>query len=190
MIWNMGWIAASQAPGALELFRKIMVASASIPGVVSPVQFDVEVDGRRYQEMHVDGGVIAQTHVYPRQILKEWERATGQPFQRELHFYVVLNGRMLPEWADTKRRTLEIGNRAIRTLVQAQGISDVDRIYATALQDGADFNLAYIGPDFSYPHSEEFDNAYMKLLYDYAYALGVSGKAWHKVPPSEASPPR
>ena len=61
----MGAIAASQTPGALQLFRKIMIASASIPGVVSPVLFDVEVDGQRYQEMHVDGGVIRQTYVYP-----------------------------------------------------------------------------------------------------------------------------
>lgn len=172
VIWNMGAIAASQAPGALELFRKIMIASASIPGVVSPVLFGVEVDGQRYHELHVDGGVIAQTYVYPRHILKEWERATGQALQRALHVYVVLNGRMQSEWADTKRRTLEIGSRAIRMLVQAQGIGDVDRIYTTALEDGADFNLAYIGRDFSYPHTEVFDNAYMKRLHDYAYALG------------------
>jgi Patatin-like phospholipase len=185
VIWNMGAIAASQMPGALQLFRKIMVASASIPGVVSPVLFDVEVDGKQYQEMHVDGGVIAQTYVYPRHIFEEWERATGKPFKREIHVYVVLNGRMLPEWAATKRRTLAIGNRAIRTLVQAQGIGDVARIYATALQDGIDFNLAYIGADFTYPRAEEFDNAFMKQLYDYAYSLAAIDKAWHKSPPSE-----
>ena len=187
VIWNMGAIAASQAPGALELFRKIMIASASIPGGVSPVLFDVEVNGQRFQEMHVDGGVIAQTYVYPRNILLEWERATGQPFRRAFHVYVVLNGRMQPEWTDTKRRTLEIGNRAIRVLVQSQGIGDVDRIYTTAQQDGADFNLAYIGPDFSSPRAQEFDNAYMKRLYDYAYAVGASGKAWHKAPLSETA---
>jgi predicted acylesterase/phospholipase RssA len=186
VIWNMGAIAASQVPGALQLFRKIMVASASIPGVVSPVLFDVEVDGQRYQEMHVDGGVIRQTYVYPRNILKEWGRVTGKPFQRELHVYVVLNGRMQPEWKDTKRRTLEISNRAIRALVQSQGIGDVERIYTIALEDGVDFNLAYIGPDFSYPHVQQFDNAFMKRLYDYAYSLGASGKAWHKAPPGES----
>ncbi len=26
---------------------------------------DVEADGKRYQEMHVDGGAIAQTFLYP-----------------------------------------------------------------------------------------------------------------------------
>ena len=50
-----------------------------------------------------------------------------------------------------------------------------------------DFNLAYIGPDFSYPRAQEFDNAYMKRLYDYAYAVGASGKAWHKAPLSETA---
>jgi len=63
--WNMGAIAASGAPGALELFRKIMVASTSIPGEVSPVMIDVEADGRHFQEMHVDGGVITQVFLYP-----------------------------------------------------------------------------------------------------------------------------
>ena len=53
--------------------------------------------------------------------------------------------------------------------------------------NGANFNVAYIGPEFSYPHAEEFDNAYMKQLYDYAYALGASGNAWHKAPPSESA---
>jgi predicted acylesterase/phospholipase RssA len=89
VIWSMGAIAASDAPGALELFRKIMVASVLIPGVVSPVLFDVEIEGQRYQELHVDGGVIAQTYAYPRDSLQEWQRATGQPYQRAIHDYVI-----------------------------------------------------------------------------------------------------
>src|SRR5262249_28842944 len=32
-IWDMGRIAASGQPGSLELFRKVMEASASIPGI-------------------------------------------------------------------------------------------------------------------------------------------------------------
>jgi predicted acylesterase/phospholipase RssA len=43
-------------PKALELFRKVMLASAAIPGAFPPVMIDVEVNGKPYQEMHVDGG--------------------------------------------------------------------------------------------------------------------------------------
>ena len=181
--WNMGAIAASNAPGALELFRKIMVASTSIPGQVSPVMIDVAIDGKHYHEMHVDGGVITQVFLYPPRILTELHRATGRPYRRELHAYVIRNGRLEPEWTDTERHTLSIGGRAISALIQTQGISDLHRIYQTARRDGVDFNLAYIEADFKYPHKEEFDPEYMQRLFDYAYQLSTKGYPWHKAPP-------
>ena len=72
----------------------------------------------------------------------------------------------------------------LATFVALQACTTLTR---PAQQDGADFNLAYIGPDFSSPRAQEFDNAYMKRLYDYAYAVGASGKAWHKAPLSETA---
>ena len=185
VVWNMGAIASSNAPGALDLFRKILIASASIPGAVSPVMLDVEVDGRRFQEMHVDGGVISQVFLYPSQLLQQLTEITGKPFTRELHTYVIRNGRLEPDWNNTRRRTLDIGGRAISSLVQIQGINDVHRLYQIARQDGADFKLAYIGADFVVPHTEEFDPVYMRKLFDYGQALGASGRAWHAAPPGE-----
>jgi predicted acylesterase/phospholipase RssA len=185
VVWNMGAIASSGAPDALDLFRKILIASASIPGAVSPVMLDVEVDGRRFQEMHVDGGVISQVFLYPAQLLQEFSAITGKPLAREIHTYVIRNGRLEPAWSNTRRRTLDIGGRAINSLVQIQGINDVQMLYQTARQDGADFNLAYIGADFEYPHAEEFNPVYMRKLFEYGHALGANGKAWHRAPPSE-----
>jgi len=185
VVWNLGAIASSNAPGALDLFRKILIASASVPGVVSPVMFDVEIDGKRYQEMHVDGGVISQVFLYPSQLLQELTKITGKPFARAIHTYVIRNGRLQPDWNNTRRRTLDIGGRAISSLVQFQGINDVQLLYRIARQDGADFNLAYIEPDFEFPHPGEFDPIYMRKLFDYGQALGASGKAWHRAPPGE-----
>ena len=183
--WNMGAIASSTAPGALQLFRSIMVASTSIPGAVSPVMIDVEVGGKRYQEMHVDGGVITQLFAYPSHALVELEKATGKPLNRSIRLYVIRNGRLDPEWSETPRRTVSIGGRAISALVQAEGVADVQRIFRTAVRDGADFNLAYIGADFhSAPH-EMFDAAYMQSLFDYGYQLARDGAQWHKAPPGE-----
>ncbi len=59
VLWNMTKIAASQDPKALDLFRSVMIASAAIPGTFPPVMIDVEANGERYQEMHVDGGTMA-----------------------------------------------------------------------------------------------------------------------------------
>lgn len=183
--WNMGAIAASKAPGALELFRNIMIASMSIPGAVSPVMIDVEVDGKHFHEMHVDGGVITQVFLYPPGTLVGLNRATGVPLRLERHFYVIRNGTLEPQWSGTKRRTLSIGGRAISALIQTQGISDLERIYRMAQQDGADFNLAYIGADFDFAHSRKFDGDYMKRLFDYAFQLSAKGYPWHKSSPNE-----
>jgi predicted acylesterase/phospholipase RssA len=60
VIWNIGAIAASGLPQALDLFRKILLASAAIPAMFPPALINVEVDDQRYQEMHVDGAAIAQ----------------------------------------------------------------------------------------------------------------------------------
>jgi Patatin-like phospholipase len=186
--WNMGAIASSGSPAALQLFRNIMIASASIPGAVAPVMIDVEVDGRHFQEMHVDGGVITQLFLYPSNILTELAKATGAPYHREIHAYVIRNGKLEPEWSATKRRTLGIGARAINALVHTQGISDLHRIYETTQRDGVDFNLAYIGSDFNEPHTEQFNTAYMKRLFDYSYQLSVNGYPWQKTPPGESAP--
>jgi len=183
--WNMGAIASSQAPGALELFRNIMVASMSIPGAVSPVMIDVEVDGHQFQEMHVDGGVITQVFLYPPGTVMALNQVHGTSYRHGRHFYVIRNGRLEPQWSGTKRRTLNIGGRAISALIQTQGISDLDRIYRIALQDEADFNLAYIGSDFYFPRNQKFDGEYMKRLFDYAFQLSAKGYPWHKSPPRE-----
>ncbi len=65
VIWNVGVIAASGNPRALELVRDIMIASAAIPAAFPPVMMDVEVDGQPYQEMHVDGGTVTQVFLSP-----------------------------------------------------------------------------------------------------------------------------
>lgn len=72
VIWNIGYIAKSGAPNALALIRDIMVASASIPGVFQPVYVQVEADGRKYDEIHVDGGTASQVFLYPASLDMHW----------------------------------------------------------------------------------------------------------------------
>ena len=72
---------------------------------------------------------------------------------------------------------------AIASLIHTQGIGDLYRIYATAQRDGVDFNLTFIPSSFNFPHKEEFDNEYMRKLYDVGYDQGVKGVPWAKVPP-------
>lgn len=182
--WNMGVIAASNSPEAVTLFRQVMVASMSIPGAVSPVMLDVEVDGQRYQEMHVDGAVINQVFLYPSRSLLELNKAMDRPYDRKLSAYIIRNGRLGPEWSWTKRRTGAIFGRAISTLLHAQGFSDLERIHHIVTRDGVDFNCAYIGDDFTFSHAVRFDTGFLRRLYQYGYDQGAKGIAWKKSLPS------
>ena len=69
VVWNMGAIAEKGGDDGLKLFRDIMLASASIPGEFPPVYIEVEANGRRFLEMHVDGGVNGPLFVAPRIVL-------------------------------------------------------------------------------------------------------------------------
>jgi hypothetical protein len=182
IIWNIGAIAASGKPEALPLVRKILLASAAIPGAFPPVMIDVEAAGQRYQEMNVDGGAVAQTFLYPPDIGLRLDLRAGE-HRRERHAYVIRNARLDPDWATTDRRFLTIVGRAIATMIHYSGHNDIFRIYATAKRDGVDYNLAYIGPDFSQTKQEPFDPVYMRALFDYGYASGRQGYPWRKAPP-------
>jgi Patatin-like phospholipase len=48
--WDMGRIAQSRHKDAPALFRKVLLASAAIPGMFPPVRFAVEADGKTYEE--------------------------------------------------------------------------------------------------------------------------------------------
>jgi hypothetical protein len=184
IIWDMGAIAASGQPKALDLFRAVLLASASAPAEFPPVMIDVDVDGRRYQEMHVDGGTVAQTFVYPTTF--HLKHALGA--HRERALYIIRNARLDPNWASVERRTITIASRAIGSLVESQGLGDLYRLYAVAQRDGVDYNLAYIPRDFADTGKEPFDPQYMGHLFERARRLAASGYPWEKAPPGYGEP--
>ena len=178
VLWNVGAIAASGRSGALDLIRKILRASSAVPGFFDPVLIDVDVGGKAYQEMHVDGGAIAQMFLYPPNI----ELGRQLP-KSERKAYLVRNSRLDAEWADVEPRTLSIAKRAISTIIHYGGANDVLSIYFIAQRDGVDYNLAYIGRDFAAPRAGDFDKAYMNALFEYAYQQARKGYPWKKHPP-------
>ncbi|HKQ98459.1 MAG TPA: patatin-like phospholipase family protein [Candidatus Polarisedimenticolia bacterium] len=177
VIWNITKIARAGAPGSLELVQKILIASAAIPGTFPPVMIEVEAGGKRYEEMHVDGGATAQVFVYPAAI------KLNEVAERERTLYIIRNARLDPEWSQVDRRTLSIALRAITSLIQSQGMGDLYRIYTVTQRDHVAYRLAYIPPTFQTPHLSDFDPAYMKPLYRLGYDMAAKGYPWEDRPP-------
>jgi predicted acylesterase/phospholipase RssA len=182
VLWDMGRIASSDHPRSLALFREVLVASASVPGVLPPVYLNVEANGWQFQEMHVDGGVTAQVFSIPvAGALAATSDGAGAGRQRTI--YVVVNNRMEPQFKQAKRGLLTISGRSVSTLIKVHGAGGVRDIYHLARHVKAEFRLAYIDRDFIDVAPEPFDKAYMNRLFQYGYEIGRRGYPWKRVPP-------
>jgi len=189
VIWNIGAIASSNHPKARELIVEVLLASTSIPVVFPPVMLDVTIGGERYQEMHVDGGTIAQAFLYPPSISLRTAAARVGVSEKTLRTerrrvaYVIRNGRLTRPEESVKLQTIAIAKEALSTMTTASGVNDTYRMYLLARRDGVDFNLASINDDFGVPYKGPFDKDYMQTLFEYGYQKGRAGYPWQKAPP-------
>ena len=182
VIWNIGAIAASGHPHALNLIRHIMLASASIPAAFPPVMFDVEANGVSYQEMHVDGGAVSQAFLVPPSVNVR-ANMSHAGYRRNAVAYIIRNSRLTTEWTDVERQTLSIAGKAVSTLINYNGVGDLYRMYLVTQRAKAAFNLAYIGDDFRAAHKEDFDPTYMRALYRHAYEIAAARLSLEHAPP-------
>lgn len=188
VIWRIGAIANSGHPRSLELIRKILLASASIPGAFPPVIIPVEYDGKVYDELHVDGGAASQVFLYPIGIdLELMHSRLAVPGRSSV--YIIRNSRLEPVYEQVRNKLFPIAGRSVSSLVRTQGLGDIYRIYLEACRDGLDFNLAYIPRDFTEMPQEELDTAYMRKLFDVAYERALAGYDWAKMPPELKTAP-
>jgi predicted patatin/cPLA2 family phospholipase len=172
--WDMGAIASSGNPDALKLFKKVMLASASIPGAFPPVYFDVEIDGKKYDEMHVDGGVIAGVFGYGMHLFE------GAQDKGLCSFYIIKNGKLDVEAEQVRRHVFPISVRSFSTLMKAQSWGDMLRLYNNAQRDNVEFNYISLPYGYQAKGDEMFDPEEMKRLYDLGYSIATSDNPWQK----------
>ena len=182
VIWNMGAIAASKAPGRYGLFRQVLLASSAIPAFFAPVIIKAEANGREISEMHVDGGTTAQILTLPDQAIVAGKLPSGLS---QLHIYMIVNNKLNGEFHLVRPRTVPIASQAITLNMRRSMASTVNLSYLYAKEHGVDFNLTFIDKD--YPRSEKnlFDTETMRTLFAYGRKLGETGTFWAKRPPDQ-----
>lgn len=182
VIWDMGAIAKRGTAESLELFRSVLLASASIPGVFPPVRIKVRVGGKTYEELHVDGGTINQTFFLPFDALAASFVGAGKKRPRQ-HLYVIRNTKISPEYQATNDKTFDIVGRSVSTLIKSQGVGDLYRIYLKSRAQHMTFNYGAIPSGFVLQSKEPFDKAYMRELFQLGYESGRVGYPWQSLPP-------
>ena len=182
IIWNMGVIASSKDPSALELFRKILLASSSMPVFSPPVLIDVDINGIEYDEMHVDGGTMSQVFFYGFIVdIAEVDNSLNLDKDNKcVEMYVIRNGKLNPDPKQVERNIVDIATRTISMMVTASAYNDLVRIYFFSTKDNIGFNFVSVPDNFDKTGDEAFDQDVMIRLYDLGYEMGFSGKAWNQ----------
>ena len=188
VVWNMGAIANSGHPNALELFQQVVLASSSIPAAFPPVFIKVEVDGERYDEMHADGGTVTQVFFYEGTVdLAAAAREAGHRERKGYRgtLYIIRNGKQSPEPEQIRRRLPEISGRALGTMIKFAAINDLYRLHVNTDASGLGLRYVAIPDEFESQADEVFDPQEMNRLFELGCQTGISGSAWQETRPRE-----
>jgi predicted acylesterase/phospholipase RssA len=182
--WNMGAIAAHGGKQAADLFRAVLLASCSVPGAFPPVLIDVESNGKRFAEMHVDGGVGGQFFVAPAALMAP--NASYRLPASEL--YIIVDSGLHRDFQVVERSTEMILGQSVDMAVKVDTRLMLDRAYVVAKRSGVGFHVATIPPSFDAPSRGAFDPKYMVTLFQTGFDLGKSPSPFSAEPPPYSEP--
>lgn len=184
VVWDMGAIASSRRPDALALYRKVVLASASVPGFFPPVAIDVTVNGECFTERHADGGTANQVFV-PGTVLatnREAVRAGRKPLA-DSDVYVVIAGKLYADPICVEPRVKDIAGSALTALTSAQTRGDMIRIWTLARLTGMRYHSTAIPQDAPAPlDSLSFKPAEMQQLFQLGVCEAMA-RRWRDTPP-------
>ena len=182
VVWNMGEIALSRDPKALQLFRDVLLASASIPGIMPPVKITVNAAGQTYDELHVDGGVTRQVFLTP-VALKLTDFDGLYPARPLRRVYVIRNGTLTPRYNPVEGSAAALAATSISTLLDYQASGDIYRIFVASTRDGAEFRLAADRSRLEPGKGGLFDKERMSQLFNAARDQAGRGYPWLRTVP-------
>jgi hypothetical protein len=178
VIWDMGAIASHGGEAARTLFRDVLVASASIPGLLPPVLIHVSDSQHSYDEMHVDGGTtvpffftwqVAPLLTLPAEATEDLKGA---------NLYVIINSQLSTTPQTTREKTIPILKRSFSTeLTHAMRTTlelsvEFSRLYGMNLQ------FSRIPPTYPFQGALNFQPPAMQALFDYAAGCAANGHFW------------
>lgn len=181
MLWDMGAIAASSRPDALNLFRNVLVASASIPGAFPAVKIIATIDGRTISELHSDGAPSSQIVTVPEAMLSDTNVSLPAVI-RGADMYFLINNTLMPEFSVTSNSTVPVVTRAYASLVKSQTRQSLYAAYEYCRRTGVNFHMAVIDAPVPYNFSQPFGNVYMRAVFKIGYDRMEQGRIWRQKP--------
>jgi hypothetical protein len=177
VLWDLGAIAATGGSSSIALFRNVLMASASVPGIFPPVMIEVESHGRRFEEMHVDSSTITSFVAVPEPLLFLELSAPNAP---PGNLYVLINGKLKSEFSITPLSTLPILERSYDTTSKVNTRIELQAVASFGKRTGFAVGLSYI-PEGTETSPLDFDKARMTALFELGRHRALTGQAWQSV---------
>jgi hypothetical protein len=175
VIWNLGQIAARGGEAARLLFRDVLVASSSIPGIFPPVMIRVDDGGKNYEEMHIDGGAITPFFSLA-DIVELW--SGERRALRGTNLYVLMNSQLAASPSTTAVRPVEILERSFSTTLKHLARTELNFTADFAQRHGMSFRFSEIPIDYPFAGFLDFRRASLEALFKYAENCAADGSLW------------
>jgi predicted acylesterase/phospholipase RssA len=175
VIWDMGRIAAEGGERGRRLFRDVLVASASIPGLFPPVLIRVQEAGIEFDEMHVDGGTTVPLFIAPSVAAIAPEEIRG------LHgatVYVIVNGQLGGQAMTTPVRTVSIVRRGVNVALESSSRAAVEAALSVSNQAGMTLRVSQIPDDYPFTGWLDTRPAKVAALFNFGVRCGTQERLW------------
>jgi len=168
-VWNMSLIAKA---GELELYRDVLLASASFPIVFPPV----EIDGHLF----VDGAARSNVVV----VGMGGQQRPNPPLHGPGNLYLIDNGRLNHPPQALRRALGNVAATTVSVMMDQSMQTAMTRSYFGARILGYNFNLVAIPDEVDIGNDPlAFDPQQMRAAFDAGRAMAKQPEPWSRTPP-------
>jgi predicted acylesterase/phospholipase RssA len=178
VVWDLGAIAKNGGRSARTLFRDVLVASASVPGMFPPVIIRVDEKGLAQIQAHVDGAATLPFFVPPAFL----QTTPGMPGAPPTAVFVIVDGALGDAGQTTRLTARAILSRSIRVGLNHLMLTRMELTAATARLEGADLRYSSLPARYPLPDSFDFSAKVRRPLFRYAYECAQAGRLWTAFP--------
>jgi len=175
VIWDLGAIAVRGGEPARQLFRDVLVASASIPGVFEPVLIHVQQGASLYDEMHVDGGASTSLFVAP---VAAYFALLDQDSLAGARVYVLMNGPIIDAPETTPFKLGSVMTRTFKVALKHMSRAQVVSINQFADKYRMSVRSTFVPLDYPTYSPADFRASTMRPLFEYGARCAESGRLW------------
>jgi predicted acylesterase/phospholipase RssA len=179
VIWDLGSIALHGGKSAKSLVQSLLLASASVPGMLPPVSVSFRSQGTMHTETHVDGGVTLPFFIAPdpEDLLQV---AVGGPQSTIVR--VIIDGPLRNTPRPTHANALSIFSRSLSAGLSHMTRTRLESMMKAVRQQGITLEYAAIPASHPLRGAFDFGPDAQRSLFEFAASCAAADRLWIRAP--------